>query len=220
MNISYFEKYQKYKLNYIRLKQNQFGSGFDYLKESKPLNYKYLIELINSEFRKTENLDVLEVGTGNALKSISLSKIFNSYDGLEPDEEMYKLSIKNCQKTNCKIEIFNTGIEDFQTNKKYDLILFANSFHFVEPKPTLEKLSDLLKEGGKVIIDEPKPEPYGWGLPKFNKDSNQFDPQLWERKKKRLLWIHNIITQKARLFDFTTREIDNKKKIFILTKKN
>ena len=49
-------------------------------------------------------------------------------------------------------EVFECRLEDLKTEKKYDLILFSESFQYVDIKAGLAKADELLDEGGHVLI--------------------------------------------------------------------
>jgi len=71
--------------------------------------------------------------------------------------------------------IFECGFEDLQTDKRYDLILFSESFQYIPLEAALNQSTRFLKEGGHILIcdffrkDVPGTSPIGGGhdLKKF-----------------------------------------------------
>jgi SAM-dependent methyltransferase len=49
-------------------------------------------------------------------------------------------------------QIFPCKFEDVQTDKKYDLVLFSESFQYVDPRIALQKAEKLLNTGGHALI--------------------------------------------------------------------
>lgn len=53
-----------------------------------------------------------------------------------------------------RVGIFQTKFEDLTTDKKYDLVLFSESFQYVPLKRALEKAVTLLNPGGHIIVSD------------------------------------------------------------------
>ena len=231
----YIEYYHKYKEQYIQLKkQTNSLKGVTDKKgkeRKKKDSYKYLhklrtipvpeyqLKLFKKYLNILDNKNVLEVGIGNAMRSVPLSKLFKSYIGIEPNEKLFKLAKENCKQNDCSMIIKNTNIDDFESNNEYDMIIFINVFHFLNKEKTASKLFNLLETDGIIFIDEPKPIPKGWGMPALNKDSGSFDPMLWTRKKQILESIKDFLLHKTRNIGFKTDHYERgSRNIFILSK--
>jgi len=50
------------------------------------------------------------------------------------------------------IAVHKAYFEEYQTNKKYDLIYSATAFHWVEPEIGYQKTWDMLKDGGTLAL--------------------------------------------------------------------
>ena len=206
--MDYHQKYIKYKKKYLILKGG--GNGYKYLHKQQNIKTvpEYFTNILNKYFDKTDDLDVLEIGIGNGLKSISKSKLFKSYVGLEPHDKLYELATENCNKFYCKIKIIHSDIQNYNTGDKYDLIILENVFHFfIDLDKVTDKLIHLLKPNGIIFIDEPKCLPTGWGSPTLNEDSDQFDKEWWERKKKMLIKAKEFLKDKSEYYEFQNMDI-------------
>ena len=69
---------------------------------------------------------VLDIGTGTGLLSLMLAQRSKAkIDAIEIDENAYNQAITNANQSNFKdtITVYNTSIQDFETDKRYDLII-------------------------------------------------------------------------------------------------
>lgn len=222
---NYYELYKKYKQKYLNLKKEMEGKKtFDYLhkESSNPLEPReYQLELISKHLPDFPNSDALEIGVGNARRSMGLSKLFKSYTGIEPSDNLFKLSQKNCKDNNCTIKLINDDIISFTTNDTFDIIILINTFHFVPAEHSVKKFYKLLNKGGIVLVDEPKPIPKGWGSPKLNEDSGQFNPKVWKRKETSLNNAKNYLLEETEDLGFECEFYDEhpRRNVFVLIRK-
>lgn len=78
-----------------------------------------------------------------------------------------------------RIELYNCKFEDLKTTKKYDLVMFCESFQYIPIDRSIPGAIDILKPGGFILVsdffqtDEPGKSPIGGGH-KFKE---------WEEKK-------------------------------------
>ena len=201
----YYKKYMKYKRKYVNLKAGKF----EYLhkqKEPVPI-YPYFIKILDKYFDRLDDLSVLEVGIGNGLKSISRSKLFGSYVGLEPDDKLFEISTENCDRVKCKIELVHSDIDGYRTDEKYDLVILENVFHFLDPDDSLDKLIGLLRPNGVVFVDEPKAIPKRCGNSELNEYSDQFNPEKWEKKKTMLLRAKEFLMKKGTHYNLDMKDV-------------
>ena len=92
---------------------------------------------------------ILDVGCGvGALASRLVSKGYQ-LDCVSP---LPLLSEYARQRLDDKTRIFETKYEDLQTDKKYDVILFSESFQYVNIKKALENTLNFLNEKGYLLI--------------------------------------------------------------------
>lgn len=130
------------------------------------LNEKDLSNLIEiySDFFNTlginnfRKFNVLEFGAGHGKNTILFSRLFNKILATEPNSNLYsELSKKIIKdKLSSKIKIEQIDVESFQTNNKFDIIILANVFLFLENKQkALLKFCRLLKKNKYLLIIEP-----------------------------------------------------------------
>ncbi|MHC4575633.1 MAG: class I SAM-dependent methyltransferase [Planctomycetota bacterium] len=92
---------------------------------------------------------ILDVGCGTGGITRQLLELGYEVDGVSPSaffaEQVSKL-LGN------KAEIFECRYEDVETDKRYDLILFAESFQYMDLGQALEKTLGFLNDGGYMLI--------------------------------------------------------------------
>lgn len=99
--------------------------------------------------------DVLDVGSGTGNYSYELLKHVHGVVGVEPFKVGYEYSINKYKKTR-NLHFHNYHIEDFETKKKFDLIVALTVIeHMENQKKAFKKIFSLLKEGGMVYITAP-----------------------------------------------------------------
>jgi len=150
------------------------------------LDYKYLREKYLKYFKGNENLcdhlltdvifgfnelydilkdnkihSVLEIGSGTGLLLNELKAHFSNieFEGLDPNESgfhNYKEISQKLEKENNSFFINNASVENFNKEKKYDLIFSVNVFEHVKNHPEyINKTLKLLKKDGVNIIISP-----------------------------------------------------------------
>ena len=150
------------------------------------LDYKYLREKYLKYFKGNENLcdhlltdvifgfnelydilndnkihSVLEIGSGTGLLLNELKAHFSNieFEGVDPNERgfhNYKEISQKLEKENNSFFINNATVENFNKEKKYDLIFSVNVFEHVKNHPEyINKTLKLLKKDGVNIIISP-----------------------------------------------------------------
>lgn len=167
----------------------------------------YLIE----KYITKKNVDILDVGVGDSMRySLELSKKYyvNYYEGLEKNKKEYLKSKRNCVLYNNNINLLNINFLDYNKKKKFDFIIFFNSFHFIYPyEETFNKAKKLLNKNGVIIIREPLNIPYTWKTNFFNKDSKDFDENKWNEKTRLLNNAHNFLINKLEYHKFEDKNL-------------
>ncbi len=166
-------------MTYPQMKPEEFEKYYtqDYspYKPEKGL-YKVINKQINRiqsrAFRKNLNKgsDILEVGcsNGNFLAFLK-TQGFNVY-GIEPG----KKAAQRARDTGLDVEA--VSLEDFQTDKKFDLIIMRHVLeHLADPIADLKKIKNMLKTDGKIYCVLPnagaierkifKNDWYAWQIP-------------------------------------------------------
>lgn len=148
------------------MKTNLQSRKYPYYFESeiKPNNYKIVesgvMEIVRAtkkyQKRNSEQISVLDVGSGRGDFSIQLAKAFKKVVGVEPYVQAYKYALKNTPKELKNISFHHKKIEQFQTKERFDLIVALTIFeHIQNPKEAFTKVFELLKPGGVIYLTAP-----------------------------------------------------------------
>jgi 2-polyprenyl-3-methyl-5-hydroxy-6-metoxy-1,4-benzoquinol methylase len=129
--------------------------------------------------------NILDVGAGSGEFAKSLLKDGYMVDCVSPGEY---LSEQISEKLGPNVEVFQCFFEQLQTDKKYDLIMFSESFQYIDIESGFMKAISLLKPGGHILIcdffkrdkrtlDGKSPLSGGHKIVKFNKVVNTLPVQ-------------------------------------------
>jgi len=127
----------------------QKGVNDYYIDKSKRLDaerIELLKKIVDFDIKDKKVLEI-GCGLGQFIKELGSS---TSWDvlGLEPGKDSYEY----CKSENINVE--KTGIEDFETDIKFDIVAsFFVLDHLRSPKTFLNKCSELLNEGGLIFIE-------------------------------------------------------------------
>lgn len=140
----YYDEYYKNQSKYDGTRQHETHDKFTY----KTLEY-ILKKFISKEAR------ILDVGcsTGRLLNFIK-TKGYKNLLGVEPAP-----NCKEIAKNNFGISIVTSTLDNFNTSKKYNLIIFSQVFeHIVNLRDTVIKAHSLLSKDGLIFIGVPDAE--------------------------------------------------------------
>ncbi len=87
---------------------------------------EYLVEKTIMYLNKLNlsNIDILEIGTGSGCISIALKKSLNcNIDAIDISDKALVVAKENALNNKCDINFLNISVEEYNTNKKYDLII-------------------------------------------------------------------------------------------------
>jgi SAM-dependent methyltransferase len=186
--------------------------NFEYLHSQNEFKHNILLDdLLNRLSNKLRKYRCLEVGSGNSLLSIPIAKLFRSYYAIEPDKALFDIATNNINKYGSNIKLFNVNFDNFIQNKKFNIILFVNSFHFIN----LETILDKIKKS-YIIILHPRYDSNSFGDKRLNRNNPMFDEIIYEKNKKNLTKYENFIIAN---FNILYNESNERSKIFLLTKK-
>ena len=120
-------------------------------------------ELFNFYDIKTEKMSLLEIGAGHGRLTIIYEKLFKKILAIDSEKSLIDLFNKKIKEKNLiKIKTKETSIENFESEEKFDLIIFSQSFLWIDNKEEcLSKVKDLLnfksdlKSNGYLLVVEP-----------------------------------------------------------------
>lgn len=108
---------------------------FDLLKDHIPEN-------VNS---------ILDVGCGSGKTAEELLKLGYTVDCVSPGKILTEYAV---EKLEGKVQMFPAKFEVINTDKKYDLILFSESFQYIPIDDAISKALKLLNPGGHIMISD------------------------------------------------------------------
>ena len=122
----------------------------------------------------TNKLTAIEFGAGHGMFSEVFGDMFKKYFATEPNKVLFNELVKVSEKYN--MTIINAGCEDIKLDnkKKFDMVIFSNSFQFTDYDKCIEKISSLLKPDGCLLITLPR-KPFMF---KFYKENEIWRQQL------------------------------------------
>jgi SAM-dependent methyltransferase len=89
----------------------------------------------------------LDVGAGTGIAAAQLVEAGAQVLAIEPDERMARVAIDK------GISVEPVTFESWQpAGRSFDLVVFAQSFHWVEPRHALKKAEAILRPGGRLAL--------------------------------------------------------------------
>jgi SAM-dependent methyltransferase len=89
----------------------------------------------------------LDVGAGTGIASAQLQHAGAEVLAVEPDARMARVAIAK------GLRVEQVTFEDWQpAGRSFDLVVFAQSFHWVDPVPAMEKVATILRPGGRLAL--------------------------------------------------------------------
>ena len=164
------------KIKFADEKSPEFIKNMDYFFRNSNEDVQITTDFLK-EFRKRykqpkTKLDWLDVGTGPCVKPIMIlegsnrnSGLINDFneiyiDVIEPEESWHDIFTHNLNELGLYwliTNIFSSTWEDFDQDKKYNLITFFHSTYGIDPE-SLGKVPNILHEGGIacIILEDPE----------------------------------------------------------------
>ncbi|PZV11447.1 MAG: SAM-dependent methyltransferase [Pseudanabaena sp.] len=95
---------------------------------------------------------ILEIGCGPAIATVSFARLGYSLLSLEPNREAVELAKQNCA-AYPQVEIQNLAFEEWELERdRFDIVLAATSWHWIDPAIAYEKSAAALKAKGSLIL--------------------------------------------------------------------
>lgn len=93
-------------------------------------------------------MDVLDIGTGTGEVAIPLSELGHEVVGVDPSYEM----IQAAKTKNSDVSFINSYIEEFESSKRFNLFVAANSIHWADWAIAFPVLKSVAHPGAKLAI--------------------------------------------------------------------
>src|SRR5690349_25138762 len=127
------------ELHADRTRAESFGAASDEYDRYRPRYPEALIAELDPR-----GVTTLDVGAGTGISSVQLMQAGATVLAVEPDPRM--ASIADGQGGSTDITTF----EDWQpAARTVDVVVFAQSFHWVQPRPALATVRSILNAGGR-----------------------------------------------------------------------
>ena len=190
------EKKNEDKSKYLK-KYFKSRNGDSKLTKLRKIQYDLDVDHL---IRNISRGNILDVGcsTGIFLNKLYKKSKFNLY-GIDIDEDAIKIAKKQFNK---KINFFKTNLINWNTNLKFDCIIFRGSFQFLgkDLNNHMEKISNICSNKSKIIV---------YSLP--NSDSILYHIlkdkwHLFDRFSHTLIFNRNSIMYLAKKFDYNVVE--------------
>lgn len=108
------------------------------------------------------DIDTLEVGPGGGVWTLQMLKLGNSVTAVDIDKDSlnrleHKLNMFGyCDPSRIKLVLVQDNLRGIETNERFDqIVLFEVLEHIKEDIAVIEKLTCLLKEGGRMLVSTP-----------------------------------------------------------------
>jgi hypothetical protein len=169
-----------------------------------------LIRVLERYKDKLKKYRCLEIGGGNLLSSIPISRYFKSYDVVEPDIKLCGLGKDNIEVYDSDITLHCDSMEHFleTTEKEFDIMIFINSIHFLD----LKKFRANIKKCKYFIVIHPTYYSTNFGDPRLNRGEEEFDEELWKSNKKILDRYEIFITKNYKI---VFEDVNKFRKVFV-----
>ncbi|ORB48109.1 SAM-dependent methyltransferase [Mycobacteroides saopaulense] len=90
---------------------------------------------------------ILDVGAGTGIASTQLTAAGAQVTAVEPDARMAQVAAAK------GIDVEVASYEDWEpSGRSFEMVLFAESFHWVQPQLALEKTLGILRPGGRLVL--------------------------------------------------------------------
>ena len=109
---------------------------------------------------------ILDVGVGTGVLAEKLTARGYKVDGVSPSAALTHLARERLGEA---VTVFPVRFQDLEADRRYDLVIFSESFQYVPPELSLPKAHEVLNPGGHVLIidffktDAPGKRPLGGG---------------------------------------------------------
>jgi SAM-dependent methyltransferase len=143
---------------------------------------------------------VLSVGCGagdldNEFLAVGAARVSTlNYVGLEPDAQQCARFVEQMgfeDGGSVRVEAHNTRFEDFEAERRFDLVLMVHSLYYMEdPRQALEKACDLVDDDGRLVI-----------LIASNDTLNELSSSFWKLEKRQPAWFSEDLSEHLDRFE-------------------
>jgi SAM-dependent methyltransferase len=126
-----------------RRRAEAFGAAADRYDRYRPRYPQTLVAALVP----SHGMRVLDVGAGTGIASAQLMEAGAEVLAVEPDPRMAACAAEK------GVRVEEATFEDWQpTGRTFDLVVFAQSFHWMQPERALAKVASILRPGGHMAL--------------------------------------------------------------------
>jgi SAM-dependent methyltransferase len=92
---------------------------------------------------------ILEVGCGAGVTAARLLEMGHEVECISPPSELVN---RAKERLGDRVKIHEAGFEEIETDRKFDVVMFSESFQYVRCREGLTLAKSLLKPGGEILI--------------------------------------------------------------------
>tara|TARA_B100001250_G_scaffold403642_1_gene418463 strand:- start:1780 stop:2508 length:729 start_codon:yes stop_codon:yes gene_type:complete len=129
------------------------------LHKFNPIRIKYIKENIIADFKlknkdkPLNNLNILDIGCGGGLLSEPMSRLGAKVIGIDASEKNINVAKHHLKKSKLNIKYFNVSPENFNINKKFDIVLNMEIVEHVDDVNIfIKQSSKFLKKKGVMFV--------------------------------------------------------------------
>ncbi len=136
----------------LELRKSWYSPAAEAYAKLRPRYPKDLIQRVVEVAHLSSSSKILEVGCGPGTATVAFAQFGGSMDCLEPNPEFCQLARQNCAHYP-NVEIRNTSFEEWPLEaEKFDTVLAATSFHWIDPEIGYPKAANALRADGRLIL--------------------------------------------------------------------
>ncbi len=125
-----------------------FNEDADLYEKIRPGYPKEVFTDLQNYTNLNSNSNILEIGCGTGQATHDLLMISNHITCVEPGKDLLQIARRKFP----ELSFINSKFEDLKTNKLFDVIFAATSWHWVDPHVGYEKAYKLLQNTGYLAI--------------------------------------------------------------------
>jgi len=131
---------------------------YDAYMEEKPLEQRIIVDFIVHALQKNNRLKVAEIAAGTGRFTKYALSIYPKLDItlIEPDKNCC-LRLNEIKKKHPQINIVQTYAEEFQSRKKFDILVMTTAYHHISFKNKaafLKRMNAVLKKDGMFLLGD------------------------------------------------------------------